>query len=191
MDMGIQLALGQLYHGGNTPDHRVERIGDKVAIKTTDEAQELLDQIDEYFYEMAEEHKTKSGLEAICRRGWEICSKISLITGMPSGTRTIEDVMYGFAVAKWDIQKKIELAFGNEASQHKDTRGDALMIKIRSMLDKDSETTVGMIRNRLREFQKDDIDKALDVMTKRGDIIAVEHVHKVNKKVTVKYKLSA
>jgi len=148
-----------------------------------------LDQIDEYFYNMAESHKTKTGLEAICRRGWEICSKISLITGMPSGTRTIEDVMYGFAVAKWDIQKKIELAYGNEAAQHKATRGEALKVKIKGMLDHDTPTTVGQVRNRLREFAKEDIDKALELLVNDGTVETVECIHKVNKTVTVKYKL--
>ena len=190
MDMHMQIALSQLFTGGNTPEYRIERIGDKVAIKTTDEAQDLLEQIDEYFYEMAETHKTKTGLEAICRRGWEICSKISLITGMPTGTRTIEDVMYGFAVAKWDIQKKIELAFGNEAAQHKDSRADALMVKIKGMLDKDNETPRGQIGNRLREFTKDDIDTAINMLVKEKVVIAVEHTHPVNKKITIKYKLS-
>ena len=187
--MHLQLALAQLYSGGHTPEYRIERVGDKKPISTTDEAQELLDQIDEYFYDMAESHKTKTGLEAICRRGWEICSKISLITGMPSGTRTIEDVTYGFAVAKWDIQKKIELAYGNEAAQHKDTRGEALKVKIKGMLDHDTPTTVGQARNRLREFAKEDIDKALELLVKDGTVETVECTHKVNKTVTVKYKL--
>ena len=189
MDMHLQLALNQLYTGGHTPEYRVERVGEKTPIYTTDEAQDLLEQIDEYFYEMAESHKTKTGLEAICRRGWEICSKISLITGMPSGTRTIEDVMYGFAVAKWDIQKKLELAYGNEAAQHNDTKADALKVKIIGLLDKDNTTTVGQIRNRLREFKKEDIDKMLGILVDSGTVVAVETTHKVNKTITVKYKL--
>lgn len=191
MPLGIKLALCQLYTGGHSGNsNRIERKGQQHAIVTTDDAVDLLDQIDEYFYDMAEEHKTKSGLEAICRRGWEICSKISLLTGMPSGTRTIEDVMYGFAVAKWDIQKKIELAYGNEAAQHKDTRADALMVKIRGMLDKDSETTFGTLCNRLREFNKDQITQALSILIKHNAVLEVEHTHPINKKVSKKYKLA-
>lgn len=191
MPVNMRLALAELYSGGeHSNDSRVQRMGNKQAISTTDEASEMLDEIYEYFYEMAEQHKSRTGMEAIPRRGWEICSKISLITAMPSRTRTIEDVMYAFAVAKLDIQRKIELAYGNEASQHKDTRADALMVKIKSMLDKDSETTVGQIRNRLREFQKDDIDKALSLMVERGIVLAVENQHKVNKTITIRYKLA-
>ena len=191
MPMHMQLSLAELYTGGETTNvnGRVERMGNKQSISTTQEASEMLDEVYEYFYEMAEMHKSRTGMEAIPRRGWEICSKISLLTAMPSKTRTIEDVMYGFAVAKWDIQKKIELAYSNEAEQHKDTRADALMVKIKSMLDKDSETTAGQIRNRLREFTKEDVDKALEMMTTNKMIVAVEHVHKVNKTVSFKYKL--
>lgn len=191
MPVGIKLALAQLYNGGHSDDsYRIERKGEKHAITTTEDAEQLLDDVYEYFHEMAEDHKTKTGLEAICRRGWEICSKISLLTGMPSGTRTIEDVMYGFAVAKWDIQKKIELAYGNEAAQHKDTRADALMVKIRGMLDKDSETTFGTLCNRLREFNKDQITQALDILVKNNAVLVIEHIHPINKKVSKKYKLA-
>lgn len=189
MDMHLQLALNQLYTGGNTPDYRIELQGNKTPIYTTDEAQELLEQIDEYFYEMAEQHKSKTGLEAICRRGWEICSKISLITGMPSGTRTIEDVMYGFAVAKNDVLKKIELAFANDAEQHKESRGEALMVKIKSKLDKDTETPIGQIYNALRGYSKDDVNKAIEILLQHKQIVSVECKHPINGKVTVKYKL--
>lgn len=190
MPMGINLALNQLYHGGHShTGARVERIGDKQGISTTNEAEELLDEVYEYFYEMAEQHKTKTGLEAICRRGWEICSKVSLLTAMPSATRTMEDVLYGFAVAKWDIEKKLELAYGNEAANHKETRGDALVVKIKSMLDKDSETPLGQVRNRLREFSHEQIDQAIEILIKQKITERIEHTHPVNKKVTFKYKL--
>ena len=189
MDTHLQIALTQLYSGGRESGYRIERVGEKTAIYTTDEAQDLLEQIDEYFYDMAEQQKNKTGLEAICRRGWEICSKISLITGMPSGTRTIEDVLYGFAVAKHDVLKKIELAFGNDAEQHKETRGDALLVKITSKLDKDTTTPLGQLYNALRAFSKDDVNKALDMLVKNKVIVQVDCVHPVNKKVTVKYKL--
>lgn len=189
LPLQLQLCLAQLYNGGHTPSYRVEKQGERVAIRTTDDALELLEQIDDYFHDMAEEQRSKTGLEAICRRGWEICSKISLLTAMPSGTRTIEDVLYGFAVAKWDIEKKLQLAYGNEAAQHKDTRGDALMVKIKSMLDHDSETTLGTICNRLRGFGKEQIQQAIDKLVEVGHVLAIESTHPVNKKVSVKYKL--
>lgn len=190
MDMGISLVLSRLYGGGETYQGRIERVGDKQPIKTTDDAVELLEQIDEYFYLMAENHKSKTGLEAICRRGWEICSKISLLTGMPSGTRSKEDVLYGFAVAKWDVEKKIELAYSNEAEQHKDTRGDALLVKIKSMLDKDNDTGEGVLFNRLKKFDKVQINEALAVLVKNKVATRLEVKHPTNGKVTIKYRLA-
>lgn len=190
MPVGINLSLNKLYHGGDSPTgHRVERVGEKQPIRTAHDAEDLLDEVYEHFYEMAEQHKTKTGLEAICRRGWEICSKVSLLTAMPSGTRTTSDVLYGFAVAKWDIEKKLELAYGNEAANHKETRGDALVVKIKSMLDKDSLTPVGQLRNRLRDFNHEQIDQALEILIKQSIAEKVESIHPVNKKSTFKYKL--
>lgn len=189
MPLGVQLVLSQLYQGGHTETGRIERQGNKVPIVTTGDAAELLDQIDEYFYDMAEQHKTKTGLEAICRRGWEICSKISLLTAMPSATRTTEDVLYGFAVAKWDITKKLELAYGNEAANHKETRGDALVVKVKSLLDHDTETTLGQLRNRLRAFKHEQIDEALSILVKNNVVELKEHKHKSNGTSIKKYKL--
>ncbi len=40
---------------------------------------QLLDEAYEYFWQLGELHKDKTGLVGITRRGWEMASKISLV----------------------------------------------------------------------------------------------------------------
>lgn len=190
MSMSLRLSLSQLYSAGETDlSGRVECIGNKQAIVTTDEAGELLDEIQDYFHEEAKIQKEKTGMEAICNRAWEICSKVSLLLAMPSKTRSVEDVLYGFAVAKSDMEYKISLAFANDASEQKDKRGDALLIKILAQLDNDSEVGIGLLHNRLRGFSKEQIQEGISLLVKNGKVIEVERQHPVNKKIAKKYRL--
>jgi hypothetical protein len=190
MSIGLKLSLSQLYSGGESElSNRVECIGNKQSITTTGEAGELLDEIQDYFHEEAKIQKEKTGMEAICNRAWEICSKVSLLLAMPSKARTVEDVLYGFAVAKNDMEYKISLAFANDAADQKDKRGDALMIKILAQLDTDNDVGMGLLHNRLRGFSKEQIIEALAILVKNGKVIELTHEHSVNKKVTKKYRL--
>lgn len=187
----LQIALQQLYSGGHSDiGQRVQCIGDKSSIQTTDEAQETLDLVYEYFHELGEEHKSRTGLEAICRRGWEICSKVSLLTAMASRVRTKQDVLYGFAVAKADIDGKIMLAFANDNQERKDMRGDALLSKIIMVLDKDTGMTLATVQNRMRKFDKSDVEKACDELVRRSIAIKDVSTHKGNGKTITKYLLA-
>jgi hypothetical protein len=112
----LVMRLMGLYWGGHTHDasqhgQRVERQGDKVSIVTRPDASEMLDEIRDVFWEMGEQHKHSSGMEGVTRRSWEMCSKISLLLAMADGgVRTVDHVLYGFAMAYSDTNAKITLA---------------------------------------------------------------------------------
>lgn len=188
MDLHLQTALAALYSGGNhDPDlKRVQRIGEPALIYTNDEAQEALDQVYEYFHDLAEDHKSKSGLEAIARRGWEICSKVSLLTAMPTKLRTKQDVLYGFAVAKADIDRKIQLAYANSNQQGKQ-RQSAIMMDILSKLDKETGQTLSALSNLMKRYTKEDIEKTSEELIKQRKAVKIEEKHKGNGSIVVKY----
>lgn len=176
MPMHIQSVLSSMYLGGHSraPSKRVERHTDIEYIDSTPEAIEALDAVYEYFYSMAERNKSTTGLEAIPRRGWEICSKISLILSMPTGIRTKQDVLYGFAVAKYDIEQKIKLAYANSNENNKERNGSALMMKIESKLDREVGTTTGQIKIAIRNFTGDQIEEALKQLIEAGKVKCLE-----------------
>lgn len=190
MPMHLKISLSQLYSGGETElPYRVECIGNKQAITTADDAALLLEEIQEYFYQQALIQKEKTGLESLCNRAYEICAKVSLLIAMPTRIRTVQDVLYGFAVAKHDLESKISLTYSNDAAEHKDSRGDALLVKITSILDSDNATGIGVLYNRLRGFSKENVNEAIAHLVKRKEVQEIITIHPTNKKEIKKYKL--
>lgn len=117
LDDSIVMRLQSLHHGGHSepPGGRVERCGDFVDVTTSADASELLEAAYEHFWKLGELHRSHTGMEAITRRSWEMCSKISLILGMADGGhRTAEHVLYGFALAADDTALKIRYARAND-----------------------------------------------------------------------------
>jgi len=139
-------------------DARIEFTGEKTSVPTTDEAAELLDSAYQYFWELAEQHKNQTGLEAVPRRGYEMASKVSLILAMPEGLRTAEHVRWAVALAKQDIDAKLLLAHSNSA----ESETDRMAAKIISFLSKDEGQLIGVIKNGIRGFDSAVLDKLIE-----------------------------
>lgn len=179
MPPALDMAIKNLASGGTyDPDMtRIEHRGTKAPVPTSDSAHDMLDSILDYFEDYAEEQKSHSGLEAIVRRAYEQVSKISFILAIASGLRTVEHVRWAFALVKHDIEAKIALAFANDNAEDKDNGSKALMLRIQSVIDKDTGATVAYLKNRMKKYSKADIEKALDFMQAGGLVKAAETVH--------------
>lgn len=181
MSEGLENALRNLYAFGHYDmlaggSARIEHLGEKSTIPSDDLACELLNEVYERFYNLAETHKSTTGLEAIARRGYELASKISLVCALPSGLRTAEHVRYGYALAMRDVEQKIKLAYSTENKES----SDGLAAKVLSIVDKEHGETLGVICNRLRGTPKAQIESLLVQMTERGMIRAEEQAKKQN-----------
>jgi len=181
MSEGLANALRNLYAFGHYDmlaggSARIEHLGEKSTIPSDDLACELLNEVYERFYNLAETHKSTTGLEAIARRGYELASKISLVCALPSGLRTAEHVRYGYALAMRDVEQKIKLAYSTENKES----SDGLAAKVLSIVDKEHGETLGVICNRLRGTPKAQIESLLVQMTERGMIRAEEQAKKQN-----------
>jgi hypothetical protein len=168
-------SLQNLYSHGHfdmmaSANERVQHLGEKSVIPTDDKACDLLNEVYERFYHLAETHKATTGLEAIARRGYELASKISLVCALPSGLRTPEHVRYGYALAMRDVEQKIKLAFSTENKES----SDGLSAKVLSIVDKEHGETLGVICNRLRNTPKMQIEALLLQMQDKKMIKAVE-----------------
>lgn len=192
MDMHLQLALAALYNGGDQDNDcpRVCKRGSEIAVTTTQEAKEALYEIREYFHSLAESQKETKNLIPIPRRGFEMVLKISLILAIPTGVRTLQDVLYAFEVAKSDVDFKIELANSNRDHKNKDEAGNVLLSSILTKLDKDIAVTIGQVRNRIRNFNKEQVDEGVEHLVKTGKVRKIEEMNEKNRKVTVKLILA-
>ena len=170
-------SLQNLYSHGHfdmmaSTNERVHHVGEKSIIPTDSVACDLLNEVYERFYQLAETHKSTTGLEAIARRGYELASKISLVCALPSGLRTPEHVRYGYALAMRDVEQKIKLAYSTDNKES----SDGLAAKVLSIVDKDHGETLGVICNRLRGTPKTQIEALLVQMTDKKMIRAEEQI---------------
>lgn len=138
----------------------------KINIPTDAEGAAVLDDVYHAFYEMAEAEKGRSGLEAICRRGYEIAAKVSMILAIPGGVRTAQHVRWAFALAKRDIEAKIKLAYSN-MTEKRDPM-DALAVRITKLVSEDHGETRAVIANRCSNVPKANVNKMIDTLIERG-----------------------
>ena len=180
--------LANLYAPGEYSGdiERIEYYGDKIKIESTSDAQTMLDNVYQSFWDMAEQHKGRTGLEAVPRRGYELCAKISTILAAPEGLRTKEHVRWAYAIVKRDVEYKLKLAYAN-MKEEESQGGDAVLAKIMNCVRKDHGETEGVIVNRCRPHAKDLVKDMIAKLVESKQIKAVEHEHKRNKKPTIKY----
>lgn len=179
----IAATLQQLYAPGHSEvPERVERIGEPVDIATRPDAEALLDEAEQAFYEMAEKAKNSTGLTAIPRRGYEQVAKVSMILAIPEGLRTAEHVRWAFALVKRDVEEKINLAHSNSAVD----KQDALASQIMSSVSQEHGETIGRLRNKCRKYRKEDVDKTVERLEEAGHLRS-EESSAGNGKTTKKY----
>jgi len=186
MPESLANALKNLYTHGHydvleRTGARIEQLGDKTTLPTDKDAIELLNEVYERFYSLAEYHKATTGLEAIARRGYELASKVSLVCAMPCGLRTVEHVRYGYALALADVERKIKLSYSEDNKKS----GDGLAAKVLSVIDKEKGETLGVICNRLRGTPKPQVETLLAEMVGKG-MLKIQEYAKSNDNRTVK-----
>ena len=178
----IAMRLSQIYGGGNSKRGRVERIGDIEHIRSTPKATVLMDGIKEYFWEMAETQKERTGLVPFPRRGYELVSRVSTILAIGEGIRTDEHVAWAFELVKNDIDAKLMLTNANTSHD----KGDALVSKIIAHLDHDHGVSMKVLFSKIRSEKRENIEKAIAHMIEQNMIEARE-IKPIRGASTVKY----
>lgn len=163
---------------------RIEHYGEKSVIQTSGEARQMLQAASEHFWQMGEQYKESNGFEAITRRGYELTSKVSAILAAPEGVRTAEHVRWAFALVLRDLDRKAMLAFSNDKHNKE---SDRIMTRIMTRITQDHGETVAVLANRTK-IEKEDIEKALDELEKRG--LVVQKEEKNYRRTTTKWYLA-
>jgi hypothetical protein len=104
--------------------------------------------------------------------------KVSLILAAPSGVRTLEHVQWAYAMVRRDVDEKLRLVMSNDSTYGADK---VLMAKIAKLISKDHGETFAVIKNRLRSYKPEDVQKALDIMVAGGVAEKTETEHPKNK----------
>jgi len=180
-------ALGEFDVLGGT---RIENYADKKPISTMDDAADRLDEIIDEFWQMAEDAKD-SGLEAIPRRGYELCAKVSFVLSISEGVRTLEHVEWAYALAKSDCERKMRLALSNITKD--ESPNDSIAVKIQDILQNSADgETQGVIFNRCRPHKKEEVRSVLEALTEKGLVENYEYESENrNRRKTVKYRIKA
>lgn len=189
MDERLAMALSTLYSAGSfdtMEGQRIEHYGEKLNIPTNADARVMLKQVMRLFHELAEEHKDRTGLEALALRAKEAVAKVSFILAVPEGIRTTEHVRWAYALIKRDVEEKTRLVIGND--RRKDSPAQALAARIMNLVSGDNGETLGVLVNRIKNVKKDDIEKCLEILIKDGLIVMEETVHPRKKIVSKRYK---
>lgn len=168
----IAATLRNLYAPGHSEVFdRVECIGEPVEIPTTQQAESLLDEAEQAFYDMAEAAKHSTGLTAIPRRGYEQVAKVSMILAIPGGLRTPEHVRWAYALVKRDVDEKMKLANANSSSD----KQDALASLVMSHVTSEHGETIGRLRNKCRSYRPEDVDKIVEALEASGYLRSEDH----------------
>ena len=164
---GIASRLQFLYAPGlSEVPERVEAVGAVKDVPTNEDASALLDAAEAAFWEMAESAKEK-GLAPIPNRGWELTSKVSMLLAIPGGVRTAEHVRWAYALVRQDIEGKMLLTLSNSGVDAQ----DKLSARILSVVT-DEGVTLGVLRNRCRQYKAEDVDRCCDILAAQGQIIS-------------------
>lgn len=178
---GLQLlANGGKYSVTDEMKARIEFLDEKTPISTTPDAKNKLQEVYRHFWNQAEELMSKSGLEAIPRRGWELVSKVSLILALKTGVRELQDVVWAFELVKCDIDSKISLATANTS----DNMLEQLCNKIVGNLGKEW-TLQGTLKNKCRSSTAEEFQAALDYLVANTIIAKQEVPHSSKKSISV------
>jgi hypothetical protein len=146
----------------------------------------MLDGALDWFEDQAEAHKGRTGLEALYLGAYELVSKVSLILACPEGRRTAEHVRWAFALVRRDLEDKARLVTAND--REKDAPKLALQAKIANIIGDEGET-LGVIKNRLRKWKPQDVQKCLDDMVASG-LVSIIELESKNGKKTKAYKIN-
>jgi hypothetical protein len=163
--------LSNMYHAGHTPSGRVELLGKVEHIPSSHKAKILFNEIRQFFWEMGESQKEREGMVAYTRRGAEMVSRIALILSMGEMERTEEHLMWAFELIKKDMTNKITITNSNSVSD----KGSAILSKIMSHMSHDHGVSVAVLKNKIKNFKGDVIEKAIDYLISNNKIIKQEY----------------
>lgn len=190
---GLKMRLMQLFHGGtfsvDSGDHgRIENYGDRTAVETTPEADEMLKECARWFHRYANERMEDTGAAsvAMARRSTELVLKVSFILALASRQRTEEHVRWAFAYVRKELDEKIALVFANDNASTKSL--PAMAARVQGMIDPEKGTSTSVMANKLK-MKPEDVEQLLKQMETAGLVHSEVSKRKYKGKPVVVWKM--
>lgn len=168
MSSGLADRIRAIYAAGSfdISSREVVEVSPRVAVHTDAAASAMLDDIVDWFETQAEDHRSKTGLESLYLRAYELVAKVSFVLAAAHGIRTVEHVRWAYALVKRDIESKMHLVVSNDGDKNRVVA--ALQSSIAHAVG-DEGLTIGVLRNRLgRKWKREDIDSAVERLLDAG-----------------------
>ena len=149
---------------------RIEQIGERSKIPSTQDAICAMERIRDYFDEQAWNEKGGTGLESIFMRCYELVAKVAFIIASPSGAIELDHVVFSFALVHKELGKKLDVIrsgddrFGAE---------NAMVARIKSFIGEDGETQ-GILINRVNPKKRHEIIRLLETMVEKNKLRLIE-----------------
>jgi hypothetical protein len=174
MPEGLAMKLAQMFNGGNfdmmsRAGGRVEFVGARQAVTTSDEASEMLLTISRWLHGYAEEmgEHTGEASVAMIRRAYELIAKVSFILAIPTASRTVDHVRWAFAYIRAELDSKIKLVFANDNSKARPE--EAIAARVVNYIDPEKGASTAVLANRMK-VSIADLEPILEKMKATGMI---------------------
>lgn len=198
-DMPISLSarLSQLYAGGYAggDEEKIQLFGEKQYIPIAPDATAMLDEVYTYWRGQGQALAMDGqGIHSITTRVWEMVVKVAGLLALPLDPEEPaivrrDHVRQAHAIVRRVTEYKIshcKTAIGAD-SNDTDERSQGLEAGVRTIIDGMPEGVgAGIVRNRLRNYSRENVDKCLKWLVERGEVEAVEYLDARNRK-HVKY----
>lgn len=169
---------------------RLEYLGERRRIQSTQDAKDLLQALRTWEWEYAEHHRQTSGFTPLIRRSFELISKISTILAAPEGLRTEEHVKWAAFYVKRDLDRKIRHIKDAISRQSKDGEvvKEGLESRIINLCQKDGGELLSVILNKCKrkDVSKETMEQLLEDMVDRG--LLCKDVSEYNGKASIRYE---
>jgi hypothetical protein len=200
MPMPVAARLAHLYSdghasAGNGDDEKIHLIGDHEIIPIEPAAEALLDEVYTYWRGQGQALAMDGqGIHSITTRVWEMVVKVAGLLALPldpeeKAVIRRDHVRQAHAIVRRVTEYKIshcKTAIGAD-SNDTDERSQGLETGVRTIIDGMPEGVgAGIVRNRLRNYSRENVDKCLKWLVERGEVEAVEYLDARNRK-HVKY----
>lgn len=191
MSFAMKSKILALAGGGRAGDEtgRVERTGPLNLVPIDDEARDLIERCIHWAVDY-NQSKIEMGLEpfsGLYRRVCEKAIKMALILGIGDGRITVEHVEWAMAASMRDAEEKVSAITIEDKSFSK---LDKLVASISKAVKNKPGQTLAYIysRSHIRNnYAKEDVIKAIDLMSSRGEIRVEDDVDKRNNEPLKRY----
>lgn len=197
MPISLSARLAQLYSNGyavsGNEEEKIQLIGERETIPVDPAAEAMLDEVYTYWRAQGQALAMDGqGIHSITTRVWEMVVKVAALLAIPlnpdeQAIIRRDHVRQAHAIVRRVTEYKIshcKTTIGAD-SKDNDERSQGLLAGVRSLIEGMPEGVgAGIIRNRLRNYSRENVDKCLEWLVERGEIEAVEYTDARNRRHT-------